>query len=162
MSVEYIALRQLNYQIIGNPSSFFGSYSFVDLTYSAQQKSKRWSLWKVSQSFLIRPMKRYSGDFRLGQLFETLPKAKRTRGLSSAYQSNKFLHKSWSICKIQNLNQTSAFRPNFNFKILTKHPLHNLTKPQQQNTDHTSVSKFRLNFNFKLLTKPCAQSLNKI
>ena len=64
------ALRQINYQIIGNPSSFFGSYSFVDLTYSAQQKSKRWSLWKVSQSFLIRPIKRYRGDFRLGQLFE--------------------------------------------------------------------------------------------
>ena len=94
-----------------------------------------------------------------GLLKKTLPKAQRTRGLSSAYQSNKFLHKSWSNSKIQNLNQTSAFRPNFNFKILTKQPLHNVTKPQQQNTDQTSVSKFRLNFNFKLLTKPCAQSL---
>ena len=31
---------------------------------------------------------------------------------------NKFLHKSWSNSKIQNLNQTSAFRPNFNIKIL--------------------------------------------
>ena len=82
-------------------------------------------------------------------------------GLSSAYQSNKFLHKSWLNSKIQNLNQTSAFWPNFNIKVLTKHPLYNLTKPQQQNTDQTSLSKFRLNFNFKLLTKPCAQSLNK-
>ena len=96
------------------------------------------------------------------QVNKTLPKAQRTRGLSSAYQSNKFLHKSWSNSKIQNLNQTSAFRPNFNFKILTKHQLHNLNKPQQQNTDQTSVSKFRLNFNFKLLTNACAQSLNKI
>ena len=50
----------------------------------------------------------------------------------------------------------------FNIKILTKHSLHNLTKPQQQNTDQTSVSKFRLNFDIKLLTKTCAQSLNKI
>ena len=53
---------------------------------------------------------------------KTLPKAQRTRGLSSAYQSNffwsyhKFSHKSWSnIFKIstknqlQNLNQISAF-----------------------------------------------------
>ena len=65
MSVEYIALRQLNYQIIGNPSSFFVPYSSVDLINSAKRKSKRWSLWKVSQSFLIRPIKRYEGDFRL-------------------------------------------------------------------------------------------------
>ena len=79
-------------------------------------------------------------------MLETLPKAQWTRGLSSAYQSDKYLHKSWSNSIIQNLNQTSAFRPNFNFKILTKQPLHNVTKPQQQNTDQTSVSKFCLNF----------------
>ena len=54
-------------------------------------------------------------------VFETLPKAQRTRGLSSAYQSNflrsyhKFLHKSWSNVfristkhQLQNLNQTWA------------------------------------------------------
>ena len=93
---------------------------------------------------------------------KTLPKAQRTRGLSSAYQSNKLLRKSWSNSKIQNFNQTSSFPPNFNFKILTKQPFHNLTKPHQQNTDQTSVLKLRLNFNFKLFTKPCAQSLNKI
>ena len=71
-----------------------------------------------------------------------------TRGLSSAYQSNKFLRKSWSNSKIQNFNRTSSFPPNFNFKILTKQLFHNLTKPQQQNTDQTSVSKFCLNLNF--------------
>ena len=37
---------------------------------------------------------------------KTLPKAQRTQGWSFAYQSNKFLHKSWSNSKIQNLNQT--------------------------------------------------------
>ena len=45
--------------------------------------------------------------------WKTLPKAQRTRGLSSAYQSHKFLHKSWS---------------NFIFKILTKHHLQNLNQ----------------------------------
>ena len=44
----------------------------------------------------------------LGLIFISLPKAQRTRGLSSAYQRNKFLHKSWSNSKIDNLNQTSA------------------------------------------------------
>ena len=63
---------------------------------------------------------------------EILPKVQRSRGLSSAYQSNrsynKFLQKSWSnfIFRIwistkhhlQNLNQTSAFWQNS--KILAK------------------------------------------
>ena len=53
-------------------------------------------------------------------IMKTLPKAQRTRGLSSSYQSNffrshhKFLPKSWSnfICYI---------RQRINFKISTKH-----------------------------------------
>ena len=67
-------------------------------------------------------------------IYKTLPKAQRTRGLSSSYQSNffrsyhKFLQKSWSnlIFKIstknqlQYRNQTSASRLNLKFKILTK------------------------------------------
>ena len=51
--------------------------------------------------------------FCLGFIFQTLPKAQRTRGLSSY---NKFKQKSWSSCifristkhQIQNLNQTSV------------------------------------------------------
>ena len=69
---------------------------------------------------------------------KTLPKAQRTRGYSSAFQSNKILHKSWLNSKIQNLSWTSAFRPNFTFKILTKHPLH-----------QTSAAKYWPNFSFK-------------
>ena len=66
-------------------------------------------------------------------LDKTLPKAQRTRGLSSAYQSNffrsyhNFLNKFWSNIsriltkhQLQNLNQTSALRQNLNLKILTK------------------------------------------
>ena len=62
--------------------------------------------------------------------FQTLPKAQRTPGLSSAYQSNffrsyhKFLHKSWSNIfristkhQLQNLNQASAFWRNLNSKL---------------------------------------------
>ena len=58
---------------------------------------------------------------------KTLPKAQRTRGLSSTYQSkffgsyHKFKHKSWSnifristLHQLQNLNRTSPFRQNFN------------------------------------------------
>ena len=64
---------------------------------------------------------------------KTLPKAQRTQGLSSTYQSNffgsyhKFKHKSWSnifristLHQLQNLNQTSPFWQNLNLKILTK------------------------------------------
>ena len=67
------------------------------------------------------------GETFLGYSDETLPKAQRMRGLSSAYQSNffrsyhKFLHKSWSNIfristkhQLQNLNQTSAFQHNLN------------------------------------------------
>ena len=86
---------------------------------------------------------------------KTLPKAQRTRGLSSAYQSNffrsyhKFLHKSWSNIfristkhQLQNLNQTSAFRQNLNLKIFTK-------------------PSFRISTKVDQTLKPCAQSLNK-
>ena len=72
---------------------------------------------------------------------KTLPKAQRTRGLSSAYQSNffrsyhKFLHKSWSNIfristkhQLQNLNQASAFWRNLNLKLLTKPIFRILTK----------------------------------
>ena len=99
-------------------------------------------------------------DIRKGLYFnKTLPKAQRTRGLSS-YHRISIKH------KLQNLNQTSASRLKlelkswsnlaseyFNFVTSTKH--------QQQNTDQNSAPKSRLNFNFKILTKPCAQSLNK-
>jgi len=78
---------------------------------------------------------------------KTLPKAQWTRGLSSAYQITS---------SYTNLDQIPKF------KISTKYQLHDLTKPQQENTDQTLVSKFCLNLNFKLFTKPCAQSRDKI
>ena len=88
---------------------------------------------------------------------KTLPKAQRTRGLSSYH---KFLHKSWSkfnlkiSTKHQQLHKTltskswpnldSECRPRFNFITSTKH--------QQQNVDQNSAQKSRRNFNFKILT----------
>ena len=82
---------------------------------------------------------------------ETLPKAQRTRGLSSAYQSNffrsyhKFLHKSWSNIfriltkhQIQSLNQISAFRQNVNLKILTKPSFTISTKIELHNHNQAS------------------------
>ena len=121
-----------------------------------------------------------------GLIFKTLPKAQRTRGLSSAYQSNffrsyhKFLHKSWSNIfristkhQLQNLNQASAFWRNLNlklltkpiFRILTKIELHNHMKHQQQNNDQTKI---HLGFNIlqnisrKELTKLQIQILPEI
>ena len=85
---------------------------------------------------------------------KTLPKAQRTRGLSSAYQSNffrsyqKFLNKSWSNIfristkhQLQNLNQTSEFRQNLNLKILTKHSFRISTKIELHNHNQASVAK---------------------
>ena len=98
---------------------------------------------------------------------QTLPKAQRTRVLSSYH---KFKHKS---------------RPNFIFRISTKHQLQlqpyislslklklqNLdqisTEIQFRNLYKTSAekncsnSRFKSCLNFKILTKPCAQSMNK-
>ena len=67
---------------------------------------------------------------------QTLPKAQRTRGLSSAYQSNFFITSSYT-----NLDQTSSesrpstnlkvstkYQQNVNLKILTKIGLHNLNQ----------------------------------
>ena len=81
-----------------------------------------------------KPLSRAILDIRHPRTkIKTLPKAQRTRGLSSTYKINffgsyhKFTHKSWSnIFRIstlhqhQNLNQTSPFRQNLNLKILTK------------------------------------------
>ena len=67
-----------------------------------------------------------------------------------------------SYTNLDQIPKFKIFRPNFNIKILTKHSLHNLTKPQQQNTDQTSVSKLRLNLNFKILTKPSFRISTKI
>ena len=63
-----------------------------------------------------------------------MPKAQRTRGLSSAYQSNKFLHKSWSNSKFQN----SKSQPNIS--ITTKLLLQNL----DQTTTHVLLHRCHL------------------
>ena len=71
-----------------------------------------------SQSRLLKKGPRL--DHRMLLEVQTLPKEQRTRGLTSAYQSNffrsyhKFKYKSWSIF-------SSESRPIINFKISTKH-----------------------------------------
>ena len=88
-----------------------------------------------------------------GRCSKTLPKAQRTRGLSSSCQSNflesyyKFKHKSWSnfifriSTKPQLFNQASASPIKLKFKILTKLSLENSTKIQLHNLYKTSVAK---------------------
>ena len=104
------------------------------------------------------------------QRVQTLPKAQRTRGLSSYH---KFKHKSNFIFRIstkhqlQNLNQTSASRLNLKFKILTKASFRISTKIQLHNLYKTSAEKNSsckscLNFNFKILTKPTIRISTKI
>ena len=93
-------------------------------------------------------------------LDKTLPKAQRTRGLSSSYQRNilrshqELKHKSWSNFifiiltkhQLQNFKQISASRLNLKFKIFTKsRPRFNFmtsTKHQQQNTYQTPALNF--------------------
>ena len=87
-------------------------------------------------------------------LFKTLPKAHRTRGLSSAHQSNffgsyhKFSNKSWldfifiisTKQQLQNISQISAFRLILNFKILTKRSLRISTKNNLHNLNQGSAA----------------------
>ena len=106
---------------------------------------------------------------------QTLPKAQRTRGLSSAYQSYwfrsypKLKHKYWSnfifriSTKHQHLDYTWNLKywPNLAFESRSRFNFITSTKHQWQNSEQTPTSKSWLNFNFKSLTNPCAQTLNK-
>ena len=116
----------------------------------------------MANNFVVMKKEKNKVHISCQPLQETLPKAQRTRGLSSYYRIS-IKH------QLQNFNQTSAsqlnlklkswpnlaseYWPRFNFVTSSKH--------QRQNADQTSASKSRLNFNFKILIKPCAQSLNK-
>ena len=89
---------------------------------------------------------------------QTLPKAQRTRGLSSAYQSKvylKLLNKSNFVFRIstklqlQNFNQTSAFGLSMNFRILTKHSFWISTEIKLYNLNQASAAKYWPNFSFK-------------
>ena len=96
--------------------------------------------------------------------FKTLPKAQRTRGLSSGYQSNffrscnKFSNNSWSDFifiistkqQLQNLNQISAFRLNLNFRISTKRSFRISTKNNLHNFNQGSAAEYWLKFSFKI------------
>ena len=136
-------------------------------------KGMIWQLMKSSHFWLISPFKIPKSKLygaldkflrKILFLVQTLPKAQRTRGLSSSCQSNflrsyhKFKHKSAST---KNLNQTSASPLNLKFKVLTKPSFRISTKIQLHNLYKTSAAKCWTNFNFKILTNPCAQSLNK-
>ena len=91
------------------------------------------SLLSLLAIFQLRCWRVFLWNAKVPYVKKTLPKAQRTRGLSSTYQINffgsyhKFKHKSWSnifristLHQLQNLNQTSPFRQNLNLKILTK------------------------------------------
>ena len=113
---------------------------------------------------------------------ETFSKAQRTRGLSSAYQSNlfrpyhKFKHKTWikfhninhastsksrpnisisTKLKVQNLVQTlaSESRPRFKFMTSTKHRQQNTAQTLASDLAWTSTSKSWPNLVLKVWTK---------
>jgi len=124
------------------------------------------------------PVMANSSDLDLPHQIKTLPKAQRTRGLSSAHQSNffrsyhKFSTKSWldlifiisTKQQLQNISQISAFWLILNFKILAKRSLRISTKNNLHNLQPRISSNFSLKIlpeNFKILTKPCARSLDK-
>ena len=109
-------------------------------------------------------------------LLEPLPKAQRTRRLSSAYQSNffrsfhKFSKKSWPYFifiistkqQLQpNIFDISAFPLNLNFKILTKRSFRISTKNNLHYLNQESAAKCWLNFNFKISPEPQLQNLDQ-
>ena len=147
-----------------------------------RHKSKTWPGLHVLL-YSLDKVKRFSSLFLCHNpthksITNTLPKAHRTRGLSSSNQSNilrsyhEFKHKSWSNFifristkhQLQNFKQTSTSRLNLKFKILsrisTKIQLHNLYKTSATKYRPNSSFKFCLNFNFKILTKPYAETKN--
>ena len=77
------------------------------------------------------------GSINLDQINKTLPKAQRTRGLSSAYQSNFFL----VISQVQTQN-------------LIKFHLKNIDQAPNSKSRHQQTSASRLNLKFKILSKP--------
>jgi len=108
-------------------------------------------------------------------VFQTLPKAQRTRGLSSGYQIkffksyHKFSNKSLSDFififstkqQLQNFNQISALRLNINFKILTKRIFWVSTKNNLHNLNQGSAAKYWLNFSFKISHELQLQNLDQ-
>ena len=111
----------------------------------------------------------YSNLFPLNTLpreHKTLPKAHRTRGLSSYH---KFLHKFGSNLifrmsnkrHIQNLNQTSASPQNFNFKTLTKPSFKISSKIQLHNLNQTSAAKYWPKLSFKISHELQLQNLDQ-
>ena len=103
---------------------------------------------------------------------KTLPKAQRTRGLSSSYQSNflRSYHNFTNLDQIsslesrlknQFLNQTSASLINLKFKISTKHSFRIATKIQLHNLYKTSASKCWTNSSFKILPELQLQNLDQ-
>jgi len=125
---------------------------------------------------LVQELNRVLVSLRIpGIVKKTLPKAQRTRGLSSSCQShiassNTNLDRISSSESWLSINKTSASPLNLKFKILTqpsfristKIQLHNLYKTSAAKCWTSSSFKILLNFNFKILTNPCAQSLKKV
>ena len=78
-------------------------------------------------------------------------------------------HKSWSnfISRIsikyqlQNLNQSSAFRLNSNFKILIKPSFKISAKIKLHNPNQASAAKYWINFSFKISTELQVQNLDQ-
>ena len=132
----------MNQSLVWNftKQTFIVCNSFVPLLLNSREIAGRWT----SQNALTRT-KPQTNRIEWGQgtkgagSYKTLPKAKRTQGLSAFISSTAF-GSYWSL-----VNQTLKSRPNFNCKILTK--------IQLQNLDQTSASKSQLSFNFKMLTK---------
>ena len=140
------------YRYYSSPSSLFAKASSP-----AEANASSGSSSSLLSSIIVVMFVSFWAVFWLGKQitnYKTLPKAQRTRGLSS-YHRISIKH------QLQNLNQTSASRLNLKLKSLpnlaSKYwPRFNFvtsSKHQRQKADQTSASKSCLNLNFKILTK---------
>ena len=124
-----------------------------------RQRWWKWPVLTLPQSVSFWKLRQIRGNKE--SIPKTLPKAQRTRGLSSSCQSH-------FASSTRNLNQTSASPLHFKFKILTQPSFRISTKIQLHNKTSaakcwtSSSFKILLNFNFKVLTSPCAHSLKKV
>ena len=105
-----------------------------------RQRWWKWPVLTLPQSVSFWKLRQIRGNKE--SIPKTLPKAQRTRGLSSSCQSH-------FASSTRNLNQTSASPLHFKFKILTqpsfristKIQLQTSTKHQRQNAEQAPVSK---------------------
>ena len=117
-----------------------------------RQRWWKWPVLTLPQSVSFWKLRQIRGNKE--SIPKTLPKAQRTRGLSSSCQSH-------FASSTRNLNQTSASPLHFKFKILTQPSFRISTKIQLHNLYKISAAKRWTSSSFKILPELQLQNLDQ-